>query len=176
MQLVKKFPAIYRTWRSIAVFIIACHKTISWEKWIQCTPTYPAYLGFTLILLCHLCVGLWSGLLRSGFLIKICMHILPLPYVLHPTHLILHWISIKAFEKFSFSKKNLITYGLTFFKLNIKVEDMVIGQYFVCRSNLDLILLSGVSVCVLSNFRFRGTNLLFCINTPKSFTGNKETI
>jgi len=52
----------------------------------------------------------------------------------------------------------------------MKVEEMVMGQYFVCRSNLDLILLSGVSVSVSSNFRFRGTNLLFCISTPKSFT------
>ena len=47
---------------------------------------------------------------------------------------------------------------------------MVMGQYFVCRSNLDLILLSGISASASSNFRFRGTNLLFCINTPKSFT------
>jgi len=57
----------------------------------------------------------------------------------------------------------------------MKVDDMVMGQYLVCRSNLDLILLSGISASASSNFRFRGTNLLFCINIPKSFTGNNNT-
>jgi len=58
----------------------------------------------------------------------------------------------------------------------MKVDDMVMDQYLVCRSNHNLILLSGISASELSNFRFRGTILLFCVNTPNSFTGNYNKI
>jgi hypothetical protein len=44
-QLVKKFPALYGTRRFITVFTTAGHWSLSWARWIQCTPTHPASRG-----------------------------------------------------------------------------------------------------------------------------------
>lgn len=61
----------------------------------------------------------------------------------------------------------------TCFKLNIRVLEIVIGQYFVCRSNLDLIFSAGPSLLLLV-LRFKGTSTLFRISLPKSC--NKQRI
>jgi hypothetical protein len=40
-QLVRNFPAIYGTWRFIAMFKRARHWSLSWARCIQSTPTQP---------------------------------------------------------------------------------------------------------------------------------------
>jgi len=39
-QLVKKFPAIYGTWRFITMFIRSHHCSLSWTKWLQPTTSH----------------------------------------------------------------------------------------------------------------------------------------
>ena len=69
-QLVKKFPAFYRTQRFITTNTSASHLSLSWASSIQSTPPHPTFWGSILILSSHLWLGLPSGLLPSGFTTK----------------------------------------------------------------------------------------------------------
>ena len=70
-QLAKKFPTFYGTWRFITSFTSACHLTLPWASSIQSIPPHPTSWRSILILSSHLLLGLPSGLLPSGFPIKI---------------------------------------------------------------------------------------------------------
>jgi len=52
-QLVKTFPAFYRTQRLITVFTKAWHWSLSWARCIHSTPSHPISLGAIVILSCH---------------------------------------------------------------------------------------------------------------------------
>ena len=69
-QLVKKFPALYETWRFITTLTSAHHLSLSCATAIQSMPPHPTSWRFILILFSHLCLSLPSGLLPSGFLTK----------------------------------------------------------------------------------------------------------
>jgi hypothetical protein len=53
-QLLKKFPAFYRTWRFITVFTTAHHWHLSWARCIQSTTSHPFSLRSASILSSHL--------------------------------------------------------------------------------------------------------------------------
>jgi hypothetical protein len=61
-QLVKKFPAFYRTCRFITVFTSAHHLSLSWARSIQSMPPHPTSWRSTLKSSSHLCLDLPSGL------------------------------------------------------------------------------------------------------------------
>jgi hypothetical protein len=61
MQLLKNFPAFYRTRRFIAMFTRALHWSLSWARSIQCIPSKSNSLRSTLILSTHLRLGFPSG-------------------------------------------------------------------------------------------------------------------
>jgi len=65
-QLVKKFPALYGTWRFITMFTRAHHWSLSWARCIQSTPSLPISLTSVPILHTHLCLCHVSGLFPSG--------------------------------------------------------------------------------------------------------------
>jgi hypothetical protein len=66
-QPVTKFLRFYRTQRSSATFTTSHHWSLSWARWIHYTPSHPIPWRSILILTSHLCLGLQSGLLPSGF-------------------------------------------------------------------------------------------------------------
>ena len=86
-QLVKKFPTFYGTRRFITAFTSARHLTLSWGSSIQSIHPHPISWRYILILSPHLCLGLPSGLLPSGFPTK-TMYTPPI-HATCPTHLIL---------------------------------------------------------------------------------------
>ena len=65
LQLVKKFPALYGTWRFITIFTSARHLSLSWANSIQ-SPPPPTSQRSILILSSHLRLGLPNGLFPSG--------------------------------------------------------------------------------------------------------------
>ena len=67
LQLVKKFPAFYGTQRFITALTSARHLPLSWASSIQSTHPHSISRRSILILSSHLCLGLPSGLLPSGF-------------------------------------------------------------------------------------------------------------
>ena len=89
-QLVKKFPAFYGTRRFITAVISARHLSLSWASSIQSISLHHTSWRSSLILSCHLRLGLPSGLFPSGFPTKALY--MPLLYPTHatcPAHLIL---------------------------------------------------------------------------------------
>ena len=66
-QLVKIFPAFYGTRKFITAFTSARHLSRSWASSIQSILPHPTSWRSILILSSHLCLGLPSGLLPSGF-------------------------------------------------------------------------------------------------------------
>ena len=67
LQLVKKFPAFYGTRRFITELTSVRHPSLSWASLIQSIYPHPTSWRYILILSTHLCLGLPSGLLPSGF-------------------------------------------------------------------------------------------------------------
>ena len=66
-QLVKKFPAFYRTRRFITALTSVRHLSLSWTSPIHSTYPHPTSWRSILILSTHLLLGLPSGLFPSGF-------------------------------------------------------------------------------------------------------------
>ena len=67
LQLVKKFPAFYGTWRFITALTSVRHLSLSWASPIQSPYPHPTSWRSILILSTHLRLGLPSGLFPSGF-------------------------------------------------------------------------------------------------------------
>ena len=67
LQLVKKFPAFYGTWRFITALTSVRHLSLSWASPIQSIYPHPISWRCILILSTHLSLGLPSGLFLSGF-------------------------------------------------------------------------------------------------------------
>jgi len=67
LQLVKKFPAFHRTRRFSTALTSVRHLSLSWTSPIQSIYPHRTSCRSILILSTHLCLGLPSGLLLSGF-------------------------------------------------------------------------------------------------------------
>ena len=67
LQLVKKFPAFYGTWRFITALTSVRHLSLFWASPIQSTYPHPTSWRYILILSTHLRLGLPCGLFPSGF-------------------------------------------------------------------------------------------------------------
>jgi hypothetical protein len=70
------------------VLIRDCHRSLSWDRWIQCASSNPISIRSILILSCHLRVGIPSGLFTSASQPK-CLHISHLAhtcYMPRPSH------------------------------------------------------------------------------------------
>ena len=83
LQLVKKFPAFHGTRRFITALTSVRHLSLSWASPIQSIYPHPTSWRSILILSTHLCLGLSSGLLPSGFPTKILYTPSPHPYAPH---------------------------------------------------------------------------------------------
>jgi hypothetical protein len=70
LQLVKKFPAFYRTRRFITALTSPYHPSLSWVSPIQSINPHPTSWRSILILSIHLHLGLPSGILFSAFQTK----------------------------------------------------------------------------------------------------------
>jgi hypothetical protein len=70
-QLFRKLRALFGSQKFITVFTRARYWYLSWAIWTQSIPFHPISLRSTLILSCHLCLGLLSGLFPLGFPSKI---------------------------------------------------------------------------------------------------------
>jgi hypothetical protein len=67
LQLVKRVPSFYGTWRFITAFTSARHVCLSWASSIWSIPPQPTSWRSILILSSHLWLGLPSGLFPLGF-------------------------------------------------------------------------------------------------------------
>jgi len=67
LQLVKKFPAFHGSRRFITALTRVRQLSLSWASPIQSIYPHPTSWGSSLVLSTHLCLGLPSGLLPSGF-------------------------------------------------------------------------------------------------------------
>ena len=67
LQLIKKFPTIYGSWRFITAFTSACQLYLSWASSVESIPPHPTCWRSILILSSHLRLCLPSGLLPSSF-------------------------------------------------------------------------------------------------------------
>jgi len=83
LQLVKKFPAFHGTRRFITALTSIRHLSLSWASPIQSIYPHPTSWRSILILSTHLCLGLPSGLFRSGFLTKTLYTPSPHPHAPH---------------------------------------------------------------------------------------------
>ena len=89
LQLVKKFPAFHGTGRFITALTSIHHLSLSCASPIQSIYLHPTSWRYILILSTHLCLGLPSGLLPSGFPSKTLYNPLSLPiHATLPAHLI----------------------------------------------------------------------------------------
>jgi len=83
LQLFKKFPAFHGTRRFITALTSVRHLSLSWASPIQSVYPHPTSWRSNLILSTHLCLGLPSGLLPSGFPSKtLYTPLSPHPYAL----------------------------------------------------------------------------------------------
>ena len=83
LQLVKKFPAFHGTRRFITALTSVRHLSLTWVSPIQSIYPHPSSWRSILILSTHLCLGLPSGLLLSGFHTKTLYIPSPHPYAPH---------------------------------------------------------------------------------------------
>ena len=90
LQLIKKFPAFHGTQRFTTALTSVRHLSLSWASPIQSIYPHPTSWRSVLILSTHLCLGLPSGLLPSGFPTKTLYTPLSSPIrTTCPAHLIL---------------------------------------------------------------------------------------
>ena len=89
LQPVKKFPAFHGTRRFITALTSVRQLSLSWASPIQSTYPHPTSWRSILILSTHLCLGLPSGLLPSGFPSKI-LHTPPVPTLAKSIHSSVH--------------------------------------------------------------------------------------
>jgi len=90
LQLVKKFPAFLGTGKFITAVTSVRHLSLSWASPIQSIYPHPTSWTSILILSTHLCVGLPSGVLPSGYLSKTLYNPFSSPIrATCPAHLIL---------------------------------------------------------------------------------------
>ena len=114
LQLVKKFPAFHGTRRFITALTSVRNLSLSWTSSIQSIYSHPTSWRSNLILSTHLCLGLPSGLLPSGFASKTLYTPLSLPIrVTCSAHLILldfitRTILGEEYKSFSSSLCNLL--------------------------------------------------------------------
>jgi hypothetical protein len=86
------------TRRFITVFARTHHQCLSCPRWIQSTPSNPVFLISILLVSCHLCPGLHSGLSPSSLPIKILYAFFKSPmHATCPAHLILDLIILIIF-------------------------------------------------------------------------------
>jgi len=105
-QLVKKYPACYRTQRFIIVFTIAWHWSLSLDRWFQSTPSHLISITSILKLSSQLHLCLQSGLFPSGSSTNIS-HFSSLTCMSQcPAHHILNLITIYVIYIFKFSNRN----------------------------------------------------------------------
>ena len=83
LQLVKKFPAFHGTRSFITALTSVRNLSLSWASPIQSIYPHPTSWRSILILSTHLCLGLPSGLLPSGFPNKTPYTPSPHPYAQH---------------------------------------------------------------------------------------------
>ena len=89
LQLVKKLPAFHRTRRFSTTLTSVRHLSLSWASPIQSIYTHPTSWR-SILISAHLCIGLPSGLLPSGFPTKTLYTPLSSPICSTcPAHLIL---------------------------------------------------------------------------------------
>ena len=91
-QLVRKFPALYGTWRFVTAFTSARLLSLSWASSIQSIPPHPTSWRSILILYSHLPLGLPSGLFPSGFPTKTSLHLSSPTYVPRAPPISFFWI------------------------------------------------------------------------------------
>ena len=113
LQLVKKFPAFHGTRRFVTALTSVHHLYLSWASPIQSIYPHPTSWRSILILATHLCLGLPSGLLPSGFPTKTLYTTLSSPICATCTaHLILldfitRTILGEEYKSYSLLSKNL---------------------------------------------------------------------
>ena len=113
-KLVKKFSAFHGTRRFITALKSVRHLSLSWASPIQSIYPHPTSWRSILILYTHLCLGLPSGLLPSGFPSKTLYTPLSSPIcATYPAHLILldfitRTILGEEYSSFSSSLCNLL--------------------------------------------------------------------
>ena len=83
LQLVKKFPTFHGTRKFITALTSVRQLSLSWASPIQYIYPHPTSWRSILILSTHLCLGLPSGLLPSGFPTKTLYTPSPHPYAPH---------------------------------------------------------------------------------------------
>ena len=119
LQLVKKFPAFHGTRRFITALTSVRHLSLTWASPIQSIYPHPTSWRSILILSTHLCLGLPSGLLPSGFPTKTLYTTLSSPIrATCPAHLILldfitRTILGEDYKSFSSSLCNLLQSPVT---------------------------------------------------------------
>ena len=87
LQLVKKFPAFHATRKFITALTSVRHPSLSWASPIQPIHPHPTSCRSVLILSTHLCLGLPSDLLPSGFPSKTLYTPSPHSYAPHAQHI-----------------------------------------------------------------------------------------
>ena len=83
LQLVKKFSSFHGTRRFITALTSVRHLSLFWASPIQSIYIHPTSWRSILILSTHLCLGLPSGVIPSGFPIKTLYNPSPLSYAPH---------------------------------------------------------------------------------------------
>ena len=130
LQIVKKFPAFHGTRRFINALTSVRHMSLSWASPIQSIFPHPTSWRSILILSTHLCLGLPSGLLPSGFPTKTLYTPLFSPIrATCPTHLILldfitRTILGEEYKSFSSSLCNLLLSPVTLVNYRDKYTEM----------------------------------------------------